>query len=643
MVEPDRPTILIVDDRAENRLALQAALARPDYDLQLASSGEEALSVLLRQDCAVILMDAAMPGLDGFETVRLIRQRQRTRNIPVIFVTATMSDVRHGLAAYHAGAVDYLVKPLDMDVLRAKVGVFVQLWQQARAIERASAALREAEQRERAFLEASYDVTFEHAPIGIGHASLDGRWLRVNACLADILGRPASDVLSLSIEQTVEAGDRATLAGRMRDVAEGRIGQHKGEYRLLAPRRDMVWAAVTVSIIRGRDGAPLYLVLVEDVTTERKLALALEASERRFARMREADLIGVFSQDAEGVVHDANDAFLRIGGFTREDLAERLVTSPRSSDPGSDADLCAQEQLVRTGVCHAREMDLVKKDGGSARVLVGAVADDHGLTGFALDVTALREAERERARALHDLEETVRARDDFLYLAAHELRNPLTPLVMQMATLREHAASAREPIAPEWLARQLAPAERAASRLARLVDELLDVSRAIVSPLVLEREATDLAQLARDVGERMRPEIERARSTLSLHGQGPVIGTWDRARLTQMIEHLLSNAVKYGAGKPIDMGVLVDPDRARFYVLDRGIGIRHEDRARIFGRFERLLSIRNYGGFGLGLWLVRQIVEAHGGTIDVWSEPGQGSRFTVELPREVPEGGGADA
>lgn len=642
MEELERATILIVDDRAENRLALQAALARPDYRLVLAASGEEALRALLRHECAVILMDAAMPDLDGFQTVRLIREREKTRHVPVIFVTATLSDVRHGLAAYEVGAVDYLVKPVETQVVRAKVDVFVQLWRQSRAIERTATALRDAERREREFAQASYDVTFEHAPIGIGQATLDGRWLRVNARLAEILGRAPADVLSLSVEDCVHPDDRARLTHHLREVAAGLRRQHKGEYRLLAAGEGVVWAAVTLSAIDGRDGSALHLVIVEDVTTERRLAHALEASERRFARLRDADLIGVFVQDGEGVVREANDAFLRIGGFSRDDLSRGLVPSLLREAPIAPAHGSGSEELDRTGVCAAHEVELARKDGSRARALVGAVADDHGVTGFALDVTALREAEQARARALRELEESVRARDDFLYLAAHELRNPLTPLMLQVTTLREQASHAREPIAPEWLARQLAPAERAGARLGRLVDELLDVSRAIVSPMEIDRQEVDVAQLVREVAERMRPELERAHCALSVRADAPVTGRWDRVRVSQMIEHLLSNALKYGAGKPVEIGVVEAGELARLYVRDYGIGIAHADRTRIFDRFERLVSIRNYGGFGLGLWLVRQIVEAHGGTIAVWSEPGEGSRFTVDLPREVAASGGAD-
>ena len=144
----------------------------------------------------------------------------------------------------------------------------------------------------------------------------------------------------------------------------------------------------------------------------------------------------------------------------------------------------------------------------------------------------------------------------------------------------------------------------------------------------------ELSALVREVAERFEPELTRAGSALRLHMSAETGGQWDRLRLDQVVTNLLSNAVKYGRGNPIQVETEATGGQVRLFVKDGGIGIASEDLSRLFNRFERAVSERNYGGFGLGLWITRQIVEAMGGRIHVTSQLGVGSTFTVELPRQ---------
>jgi len=637
---PEQARILLVDDQAENLLALRSALERPDYELVEVSSGKAALGALLRQEVAVILLDVMMPGLDGFETAALIRERERARQIPIIFVTGVMADVAAVFRGYAAGAVDYLVKPLDTNVLRAKVAVFVALWRQQREIGRTSEALRQAESRERMAVEALYDVTFEEAPIGIGHATEEGRWVRVNSRLAEILGRPRSDVLRLSLEDVVAPVDRAALLENVRRVVAGSEPRHRGEYRFQSANGASVWIALTMSLIRAADGAPVGLALLEDISEEKRLAHALEESEQRFARLREAGLIGVFHEAPDGRITEANGAFLKIVGYSAEEVrAGALVAASLVSPSSADAEAGARQELREAGLCATHETEYIRKDGSRACVLVGAVAAaGGGIVGFALDITATKQAERERSRLLGELQESVRVREDFLYIASHELRNPLTPLLLQVKNLRGVAMRATSPIDPAWLARQLEPAERATLRLARLVESLLDVSRLTVGRVPLEPSECDLDGMARDVVERMRSDIERAGCSVTVRAGVRMQGRWDRARIEEVIGHLLSNALKYGAGRPVEIDVEGDERVARVSVTDHGVGVAPQDAARIFERFARAAPIHHYGGFGLGLWIVRRIVEAHRGRVELSSQPGEGASFAVTLPRRGPAG-----
>jgi signal transduction histidine kinase len=247
-------------------------------------------------------------------------------------------------------------------------------------------------------------------------------------------------------------------------------------------------------------------------------------------------------------------------------------------------------------------------------------------------ISAWRHAVSEREAAERQARDALNVREEFLSIASHELRTPLSALVLLLGSLQRVARDEKTAAGPK-LAEKAARAVRVGERLARLVDSLLDVSRLAKGTLDLRPEDCDLAQIATETAERLQVEAQRAGCKLTTHAGGPVPGHWDALRLEQVVTNLLSNAIKYGAGSPIELRVFCNQASASLSVEDHGIGIAEQDQARIFTRFERAVPLRNYGGLGLGLYIARQIVEAHGGTIDIHSSVGQGSRFTVSLPR----------
>jgi signal transduction histidine kinase len=240
---------------------------------------------------------------------------------------------------------------------------------------------------------------------------------------------------------------------------------------------------------------------------------------------------------------------------------------------------------------------------------------------------------QEEQAARRAAEEALQARDVFLSVAAHELRTPLTPLQLQLETLVKRSAAAGEGgLPPGELSASLGRAVRQTKRLGRLVHELLDVARLTSRQLVLQQETFDLAEMVREVCERFAPEQQRRGSTLHVHTSGAAVGSWDLLRLEQVVTNLLDNAMKFGEGRPIDVEVTSAESSVRVSVRDRGIGIPEADAVRIFDKFERAVSERHFGGLGLGLWISRRIVEAHGGTMSVHSRPREGATFTVVLP-----------
>ena len=232
------------------------------------------------------------------------------------------------------------------------------------------------------------------------------------------------------------------------------------------------------------------------------------------------------------------------------------------------------------------------------------------------------------ARLLEDAQAAARAREEFLQVASHELRGPLGTLRLGVQLLlRDHRAGASK--SPEPRLRMI---ERQADRLVRLADALLDVSRITSGRLSLAREDVDLAALVREAVARYAEEASDAGCVLTCDAPGPVRSALDASRIDQVLSNLVSNALKYGHGRPVHVALTAANGVARLRVEDRGIGIDPADQARIFGRFERAVSGRHYSGLGLGLWIVHQIVAGHGGRIEVTSAPGEGSTFIVELP-----------
>ena len=246
------------------------------------------------------------------------------------------------------------------------------------------------------------------------------------------------------------------------------------------------------------------------------------------------------------------------------------------------------------------------------------------------DLAELRRIAAENARLFANAEQAVRARDEFLSVAGHELRTPVAALNLQVQNLRLALGMAitMDPRVPE----RLAKVDRSLGRLTSLIDDVLDVSRITAGRLQLSLEDVDLAALVRDVVARLLEAGRSPSPTVELSVPERVLGRWDRLRLDQVVTNLVSNALKYGGERPVHVSVQQTGSVARLTVRDEGIGIPSERQAAIFGRFERAVSERNYGGLGLGLWISRQCVAALGGEIRFESVLGQGTTFFVELP-----------
>ncbi len=348
-------------------------------------------------------------------------------------------------------------------------------------------------------------------------------------------------------------------------------------------------------------------------------------------------------------------------GGRAEEAADRVVERARERADATveAASAKADDTMTRAGASEAARGDVTRAE----TVQRAALADERDTADRALDhereerrrtVAALLERERGRtddnlsleraaadlglAKIIAELTEALRIRDEFLSVASHELRTPLTPISLQLGSLAREAAKHPDSALAKEVVKYTAVATRQTKRLSNLVADLLDVSRLSSGKPTLELDSVDLGTLVHGVVDRHQPQAERASCTLRVDAP-TVVGHWDALRLEQLVTDLLDNALKFGRGHPIHVRVEAIDSMARLTVRDEGIGIPPTDLPRIFERFERGVSQRNYGGLGLGLYVCRAIAEALGGTIAVQSEEGQGATFTVELPLEGPRTG----
>ncbi|MET0948447.1 MAG: hybrid sensor histidine kinase/response regulator [Pseudomonas sp.] len=384
--------LLIVDDLPENLLALEALIKREDRAVFKALSADEALSLLLQHEFALAILDVQMPGMNGFELAELMRSTERTKSIPIVFVSAAGRELNYAFKGYESGAVDFLHKPLDIHAVKSKVNVFVDLYRQRKAMK----------------------------------------------------------------EQVEE----------------------------------------------------------------------LEQSRQE------------------------------------------------------------QEALLKQ-----------------------------------LQVTQ------------NELERAVRMRDDFMSIVSHEVRTPLNGLILETQLRKLHLAKDNmAAFTLEKLRAMVDRDERQIQSLIRLIEDMLDVSRIRTGKLSIRTRPFDLVELVSNLLESFSAQIAAAGSTVSFTADDPVIGVWDEFRIEQVVANLLTNALRYGARKPIRVRVYSEEGQARVDVRDEGIGVSPENQKRIFQQFERVSANHAVHGLGLGLFISDQIVAAHGGTISVESEEGQGSLFRVCLP-----------
>jgi PAS domain S-box-containing protein len=690
-IQDDRIDVLLVDDRPENLLALETVLASPEYRLVKASSGDDALRFLLDHEPALILMDVQMPDLDGFETAAIIKRSARTRNIPIIFITALNQDDRYVTKGYQHGAIDYVYKPYDPAILRSKVSVFAELARKTKSLVAAERQLREAEKRDRERQMAQLEnrilrreqlaqKKYLDLVSGITHGIV---WaVDVDSLVATFVSPSSETILGYSEDDWlrekeflinhISPSDRLKVMGAIESAKLSRLAT-KVEHRFVSSAGKEIWfqSEFKVATRAEGDGHEIRGISI-DISQMKEAQEVLTQSKRR------SDFIGVISlilgksfdirqhlkQVGEVVVSEFAD-YYSIHELN-EDESFKLVTECKSPhaeawtiSPEAFAELGLQKDLIGTSSRLWTELSadkiLVKdyrvksaillplREEGKTKFIMTWLTAKNGVHFqreeqlLAEDLANRSSASLDNAFLTNKAESAVKVRDEFLSVASHELKTPLTPLKLQAQLLsRVLKTGTAGDLKVEKVDKILNTFDRQLDRLSSLIDELLDISKMTNGKLSLNFERFDLVELIHDVLGRFSGQLASANCDVDLISETEIWVEWDRFRIEQVIVNLITNAAKYGQGKPIHVETEVNDGIVTVSFRDHGIGIAKSDLNRIFDRFERAVSGNNFSGLGLGLFIVTQLLEAHQGKIKVESEVGKGSQFTFEIPANIP-------
>ncbi|WP_437739289.1 AAA family ATPase [Sorangium sp. So ce1504] len=660
----------------EDRLSTAAAIETPGGAVRLLDAGEapsaalpEAVLNYVRRSHERVLLDDAAARHPFMEDEYFSHKRPKSvLCLPIVHQARLI-----GLLYLENNLVTGAFTPGRLSVielLASQSAISLENALLYAELEQENAERRRAEQALKANQEMLQAIV-DNSAASIYLKDREGRYLLANRLVRTNLGMPSEQLLGRTDAELFPAPVAETIHDHDRKVLDAGVPM---EWEEEIPLEDGLHTFLSVKFPLGEGPAPRALGGIStDITERKRTEQAVRFLAEASCKLMALGYGATFESVAQLPVPELSDQCVvevlfegRTPGWTvtagvpgeqLEALKDALRLLAEASPAGAEGEAGRVTPLLQqVGSLDPRVRPLWEQLGVHAFLRVPLLARDRYFGVMTLLATAperrygpadLRLAEElgrraalvlDNIRLYTEAQEAIERRDEFLVVASHELKTPLTSLQMQVQAAERllHRRSLAS-VPPERIEAMFRILGRQTSRLGRLVDELLDVTRMNAGRLTLTRAPVDLAALVREVVERMRPQLADARCPTQLELGAPVVGHWDPDRLEQVVINLLSNAMKYGAGGPISIDVRRQADRALLVVRDEGIGIAEADQGRIFERFERAVSVRNFGGIGLGLYIARSIVASHGGSIQVQSKPGAGATFVVELPLNPPE------
>ena len=626
----NKTKILLVDDREENLLALEVILSNENYTCVKAGSGPAALKILLKeQGFALILMDVQMPLMDGFETATMIRESEKLRQVPIIFLTANMNSSEEIFKGYKAGAVDYMIKPLSPEILKAKVAVFVDLYKknqellaQEERMKALNTELMKKSQYVRGLIEASPDPLIS--------INSKGQITDLNEALEKITGASRAELMHTPFVSHFTNTQSAAQV-----------------YEDVFKTGTILDAPLT---LRSKSGKLIDMVCNGSVYNDEKgnvmgvVIIAREKLLSKYSRgLIESSLDPLITISAEGKITDMNEALVKLTGISREKIKGTDFFDYFTEQQKARA---VYKEVFDKGFVRDYPLTIRHKDGKLTEVLFnGSVYKDDrgnilGVVINARDFTAQRKFENELIEARENAErerriaeQAVKSKQQFLSNMSHEIRTPMNAIIGFTKVILKTDLTEKQ--------REYINAIKiSGDALIVLINDILDLAKVDAGKMVFERVPFNLSASFYAMLHLFETKIQEKKLEFikEFDEKIPQMLIGDPVRLHQIVLNLVSNALKFTNEGRIRVSVkMIGQDEEKvdllFSVEDTGIGIPADKLDSIFTDFQQAFNgtSRVYGGTGLGLAIVKRLVEPQGGKITVSSELGKGSTFNFTL------------
>jgi PAS domain S-box-containing protein len=609
-------TILLVDDRDKNILVLEELLEKSDRNFLKASNGNDALKLALHHNIDLIILDVQMPEMDGFEIARILKSNKRTKNIPIIFATAEIKGDNFIIRGFEEGAIDYLYKPLDREITRAKVEVLLTLQEQKKELIEKNISLEKAA----LLINNSADI------IGI----LDAETLNVeeinNAC-THILGYAPEEMHGTSLHEIV-LDEGHILLQQLQGQEQERFSF---ETLVLDKQQHPKW--LQWNIVNKSDK---WFFNARDITEIKKV----EKVRNSLATIVKQSKDATYIVNSHGTIFSWNEGACQTYGYTEQ---EALVMELWKIIPD---ELRFEMHDIIQRVLHGERVDSLEtqrfaKSGSLIDVLVYSsliVDSESGEKSVAIterDIThekltgeQVRQLNLRLQKNIVQLEAANSELESFSYSVSHDLRAPLRAVSGYTSILEESYLSHLD----EEGKIVFSTIQRNVKKMSRLIDDLLDFAR--LGRKTIPKKEIKMENLVRKVINDLSPASGRANFVINpLHN-----ASGDHALLTQVWINLISNALKYSrnvARPHIEIGSSQNDYETTFFIQDNGVGFDIKYVEKLFGVFQRLHSEREFEGTGIGLAIIKRIISKHGGKVWAEGKLNKGATFHFSLPNKI--------
>ncbi|MGD8782479.1 MAG: PAS domain S-box protein [Ignavibacteria bacterium] len=616
MPKTKKANLLIVDDNHANIVALEQILQKVICNILTASSVNHALKIILNEQIDLIILDVKMPGMDGFEIAQIIKSNKRTRDIPIIFVSAEKKEHKFAMKSYEEGAIDYLYKPLDPEITKAKVSVLLQLQMQRKELLEKNQTL----EKYALLIDNSADIK----------CIIDPRTFKfneVNRAINTILGYTIDEIkdTSLMLYLTEES---KTKVQKLSSTSKNRFSF---ETRIYSKNRKIKWLQWNV-VFKDR----IWFANARDITEVKEV----EEIRKHLTAVVKQSEDAVYLHDPEGQIISWNDGAEKIYGFSEEEALKmhiwNIVPGHLMKETQEAINNILKGKRVRSA-----ETKRITKFGKIIDVLFSATVitdSDRRLKSVAIterDITKQKKADEEikqlnynLKRNVAQLEETNKELESFSYSVSHDLRAPLRAINgFTRIIMNKHSAEFNEE-----LSRLFGIVENSSVKMGELIDDLLSFSR--LGRSLISKSDVNFYSLVEEILDEI--EIEK-KYKININLNSSLNLSVDRSMLKQVFINLISNAIKYSRKKEnpvIEINSEEKDNEYIFFVKDNGAGFNMDYVDKLFGVFQRLHSEDEYEGTGVGLSIVHKIITKHLGKVWATGEVGKGATFYFSLPKD---------